>query len=73
MTSRSAKTALIVASALFASLPLAGAFAATSPNAATNATVATAARGIYDGADRFRDAMGNVLPGWDNIVYGANS
>jgi hypothetical protein len=72
MSTRSAKTALIFASALFAALPLAGAFAATNPNAPTNATVATS-HGIYDGADRFRDAMGNVLPGWDHLVYGANS
>jgi len=72
MTTRSTKTALIFASALFAALPLAGAFAATSPNAPTNATVAMS-HGIYDGADRFRDAMGNVLPGWDHLVYGANS
>ena len=73
MTTRSAKTALILASALFAALPLAGAFAASGPNAPTNATVGTATHGIYDGSDRFRDAMGNVLPGWDNIVFGANS
>lgn len=73
MTTRSAKTALIFASALFAALPLAGAFAATSPNAATNATVASPTHGIYDGADRFRDSMGNPLPGWDHLVFGANS
>ena len=75
MKTRSAKTALLFVSALFAALPLAGTFAATSPNAPTNATVATVAtsHGIYDGADRFRDAMGNVLPGWDHLVYGANS
>lgn len=73
MTTRSTKTALIFASALFAAMPLAGAFAATSPNAPTNATVATASHGIYDGSDRFRDAMGNVLPGWDHLVFGANS
>lgn len=72
MSTRSAKTALFFASALFAALPLAGTFAATTPNAPTNATVATS-HGIYDGADRFRDAMGNVLPGWDHLVYGANS
>ena len=72
MSTLSTETALIFASALFAALPLAGAFAATSPNAPTNATVAMS-HGIYDGADRFRDAIGNVLPGWDHLVFGANS
>jgi hypothetical protein len=74
MNTRSSKAALIFASALGAAsfLPLAAALAGT-PNAATNATVATTSHGIYDGADQYRDAMGNVLPGWDVVVYGPNA
>jgi hypothetical protein len=76
MKTRSNKTALIFASALSAAslLPLAAALAGTAPNAATNATVASdTSHGIYDGADRFRDAMGYALPGWEVVVYGPNA
>jgi hypothetical protein len=40
---------------------------------ARDAMVADAVAGTYDGADKFRDATGHPLPGWQNVVYSANS
>jgi hypothetical protein len=29
--------------------------------------------GIYDGADKFRDATGHPLSGWQNVTFSPNS
>jgi hypothetical protein len=56
--------------------PLAPALAAsaTSPNTIDNATVDfgvvhAPATGVYDGEDKYRDANGFPLPGWDYLFF----
>jgi hypothetical protein len=38
--------------------------------ATTNAKTADAAAGVYDNADKFRDASGHPLPGWQIVAFG---
>lgn len=40
--------------------------------AKSDAKTADAAAGVYDNADKFRDATGHALPGWQILVYGTN-
>jgi len=42
-------------------------------NTTSDAMVSDAWAGIYDGADKFKDAAGHPLSGWQNVVYSANS
>lgn len=69
MQTRFTKTSLAFAALLSAvsALPIA-AFAET-PNATHETTVA----GVYDGADKFKDATGRPLPGWQYLIYSANT
>ena len=69
MQTRLTKTSLAFAALLAAvsSLPLA-AFAET-PNATHDTHVA----GVYDGADKFKDATGRPLPGWQYLIFAANT
>jgi len=73
MKRASLKTA-ILATALFgsAAAPFASAFADTAQNQPNNATVATVSTGIYDLADRYKDATGRPLPGWQYVIFAAN-
>jgi hypothetical protein len=68
MQTRLTKTSLAFAAVLSAvsALPIA-AFADTS-----NATHETTVTGAYDGADKFKDATGRPLPGWQYLIYSAN-
>ena len=69
MQTRLTKTSLAFAAVLSAvsALPIA-AFAET-PNATHQTTVA----GVYDNADKFKDATGRPLPGWQYLIYSANT
>lgn len=69
MQTRLTKTSLAFAALLTAvsSLPLA-AFAET-PNATHDTRIA----GVYDGADKFKDATGRPLPGWQYLIFAANT
>jgi hypothetical protein len=74
MTIRSAKTALHLAciAAALAAPPLSAALA-DAPNTANNATVDSqmdrVSNGAYDGFDKFRDATGRPLPGWEYLFF----
>jgi len=37
-----------------------------------DAKTADASAGVYDNADKFRDASGKPLSGWQIVVYGTN-
>lgn len=69
----SLKTTLLTASILgsTAIAPITAALADTS-NAATNATIVHTA-GAYDSFDKFKDATGRPLAGWQYLIYAANS
>ena len=71
MTSRLPTTAWIAATLFGVAtfLPIAGAVADPAPDAVNNATVATGPASNYDGFDRFRDATGRPLPGWEYLFY----
>ena len=43
---------------------------ADTPNASNNATVANNT-GVYDSFDRFKDASGRPLPGWQYLIFPA--
>jgi hypothetical protein len=65
-------TASLVFAALLGAMtlaPIAAAFADTSPNTENNAMVTKDSTGNYDGFDRFRDASGRPLPGWEYLFY----
>ena len=70
----SLKTALLTA-ALLGSIatPFAAALADTAQNAQTNATVIHTASGVYDSFDRYKDATGRPLAGWQYLTFAANS
>lgn len=69
----SLKTALLAASILGSTslAPITAALADT-PRTVTNATVAHSAS-AYDNFDRFKDASGRPLAGWQYLIYAANS
>jgi hypothetical protein len=72
MTTRSLHAALIFATAFgaLAALPLGAARADTMTPATSHAAAPQKSTGIYDYTDQYRDAMGNPLPGWQQVVYG---
>jgi hypothetical protein len=72
MITRSLNTALIFATAFgaLAALPLAAARADTMAPTTNHAAVTQKSTGVYDFTDHYRDAMGNPLPGWQQLVYG---
>ncbi len=71
MTSRSPATAWALAALLGIAIvaPVADAVADPAPNTQNNATVSNGPVSNYDGFDRFRDATGRPLPGWEYLFY----
>ncbi len=75
MSIHSSKTALIFASILgaTAAMPLAAALADTMPTVPATTAVSNTPKGVYDGADQFKDATGRPLSGWQNVIFSANT
>jgi hypothetical protein len=73
MITRSLNAALIFATAFgaLAALPLGAARADTMAPATSHAAMTRTSGGVYDYTDHYRDAMGNPLPGWQQVVYGS--